>query len=347
MDYDPLYLDLYESGELTKRREALYAKLKNCDTCPRNCGAKRFQGPDQAMGFCRSSELARVAQAKPHFGEEPPLTGTRGAGTVFFSNCTGRCSFCQNYDISQYGVGTDWTPEQLADAYLDLQERGCHNIDLVTPTHYVAPIVHALELAIPRGFRLPLVYNTNAYDSVETLRLLEGIISIYLPDVKYANDQIALRYSAFGKLKRDEQSKPSHIEGGYWSAIQRSIPEMYRQVGNFRVDDDGLGYQGVLVRHLIMPNGLSTTEDVLRFLASISPNISISLMSQYYPTNRASKRPELNRRISRSEYECALAAMERYGLDQGYVQELVEFGDEDDAYVPDWNDERWAMPEHI
>lgn len=334
----PRYLHLYASGELTRRREALYAKLAACDTCPRACGVNRFE---KGNGFCRSTTLALVAQAKPHFGEEPCITGQNGSGTVFFTNCTGRCAFCQNWEISQQGEGSDWTAERLAQAYLDLQAQGCHNINLVTPTHYVAPIVHALELAIPRGFTLPFVYNTNGYDSVETLKLLDGIIDIYLPDLKYGDDAAGLRYSAFGKL--DPVTK--EIRAGYFSAASKAIAEMYRQVGAIALDENGLAWRGVLVRHLIMPNNVAKTRRALEELAAISPHMAVSLMAQYFPTNRANKIPEIARGITREEYEDAVAALEELGLSAGYVQEFSDdFGSGKDFCVPDWRDPRWATP---
>ncbi|MCC6575035.1 MAG: radical SAM protein [Planctomycetes bacterium] len=334
----PRYLELFESGELARRRQALYAKLSSCNTCPRACGVDRFARPN---GFCRSGEQPRVAQAKPHFGEEPCLIGTQGSGTVFFSNCTGRCAFCQNYEISQQGVGEDWPVERLADAYLDLQARGCHNINLVTPTHYVAGIVHALELAIPRGLRIPFVYNTNGYDSAETLKLLDGIVDIYLPDFKYGDDKNGLRYSAFGKL----DPSTGKIRAGYFESARRAIGEMYRQVGNIKIGEDGLAYRGVLVRHLIMPNNVGGTRRVLEELAAISPFMSVSLMAQYYPTNKAARIPEISRGISRAEYEDAVACMGKLGLDAGYVQELSPaFGSGEDFCVPDWRDPKWATP---
>lgn len=337
----PRYLALHATGELAKRRDALYAKLAACNTCPRQCGVNRLE---RANGFCRSTHLARVAQAKPHFGEEPCITGTRGSGTVFFTNCTGRCAFCQNWEISQHGVGEDWSPQHLADAFLDLQAQGCHNINLVTPTHYVAPIVHALELAIPRGFSLPFVYNTNGYDALETLRLLDGIIDVYLPDLKYGDDAHGLRYSAFGRL--DPAS--GEIKNGYFSAASKAIAEMFRQVGAIALDDHGLAWRGVLVRHLIMPNNVANTRRVLAELAAISPHMAVSLMAQYFPTNRAGRFPEIARGISREEYEDAVRALEDLGLSEGYVQEFSDdFGSGRDFCVPDWRDPKWATPAAI
>ena len=332
------YLDLHASGELTRRRLALYSKLENCNTCPRACGINRLE---KGNGFCRSREFARVAQAKPHFGEEPCITGSRGSGTVFFTNCTGRCAFCQNWEISQQGEGSDWTVEQLADAYLELQAQGCHNINLVTPTHYVAPIVHALELAIELGFELPFVYNTNGYDSVETLQLLDGIIDIYLPDMKYGDDESGLRYSAFGK--RDTVS--GGIHAGYFSAASKAIAEMFRQVGSIAINEGGLATHGLLVRHLIMPNDVGKTRRVLEELAAISPHMAVSLMAQYFPSNRAGKIPEIARGITRQEYADAVQCMHELGLGRGYLQEFSEdFGSGRDFCLPDWRDPRWATP---
>ncbi len=214
----------------------------------------------------------------------------------------------------------------------------------MTPTHYVAPVVHALELAIERGFSLPFVYNTNGYDSVETLRLLDGIIDIYLPDLKYGDDAAGLRYSAFGRL--DPATKA--IRAGYFSAASRAIAEMYRQVGAIATDDTGIAWRGVLVRHLIMPNDVAKTRRVLEELAAISPHMAVSLMAQYFPTNRAGRFPEIARGITLGEYKAAVSALEELGLSAGYVQEFSEdFGSGKDFCVPDWRDPKWATPAAI
>ncbi len=243
--------------------------------------------------------------------EEPPLSGTGGAGTIFFGNCTGRCIYCQNYPISQMGVGRPVTVQRLAWMMLDLQERGCHNVEFVTPTHYIAPILSALDIAAAQGLRLPLVYNTNGYDSVSALRLLDGVVDIYLPDAKYANDRVALRLSGFP----------------HWTAANRAcLSEMYRQAGSELVlDENGLARRGLIIRHLILPENLSQTPDVLRWIAeNLSPDVHVSLMNQYFPTFKTVGHPVLGRKITSEEYDAALDAFDAAGLNNGWGQEYAE-----------------------
>jgi len=303
---EPGYLALHRTGELRARVQAANRCMAACNLCPRACGVNRLQGE---LGFCRAGLIARVASANVHPWEEPPISGTRGSGTVFFSHCTARCLFCQNYPISQQGVGRDMTAEQLADAMLRLQKQGCHNINLVTPTHYVPQLLAAVEIAAERGLRLPLLYNTSGYDSIETLRLLDGVIDIYLPDSKYTDDEAACQLS------------------GYQDYVQHNraaLLEMRRQVGTELVlDDEGLARRGMVVRHLVLPYGLSQTPQVLRWIAEhLTPLIHVSVMAQYFPAYKAVGHPTLGRRLLAEEYEAALAALEEVGLENGWQQEI-------------------------
>jgi putative pyruvate formate lyase activating enzyme len=292
--------------ELEHRIGAAYRLLESCGVCPRECGVNRLQ--DNRLGFCRSGLNPIIASVSPHHGEEPPISGTRGSGTIFFANCTLRCVYCQNYPISQMGNGTERTPGELACQMLWLQEQGCHNVNLVTPTHFVPQILKAVSIAQERGFTLPIVYNTSGYDSVETLRLLDGIVDIYLPDMRYADNAVAMQYSV----------APRYVE------INRAaVREMYRQVGNLVMDETGIAVRGLIVRHLALPGGSSGTEGIMKFLAEeISRDVYISLMSQYFPAYRSGEHPEINRRITEEEYDAADEIKMRYGLRNGWVQDL-------------------------
>ncbi len=305
-DVWPSYLALAASGELHRRAEAAWERLRACDLCPRRCGVDRLSGQ---VGFCRAGAQARVASHNTHRWEEPPISGSRGSGTIFFSYCTGRCLFCQNYPISQLGVGEDVTNERLAQMMLTLQRWGCHNINLVTPTHYVPQFLAALEMAAARGLRIPIVYNTSGYERVETLRLLDGVVDIYLPDAKYADDAIARRLSGFVD---------------YVAHNRAALLEMARQVGvTLQRDAEGIAVRGMVIRHLVLPNGLAGTEEVLRWIAeNLSTSAYISLMSQYFPAYRAVGDPELGRSITFDEYDEALDALERLGFENGWRQEI-------------------------
>ena len=291
--------------ELNERIEIAYQLLESCRVCPRECGVNRLK--NDKLGFCRSGLNPIISSVSPHHGEEPPLSGTRGSGTVFFTNCNLRCVYCQNYPISQMGNGEERTPGELACQMLWLQEQGCHNLNLVTPTHFVPQILKALGIAIQRGFNLPIVYNTSGYESMETLRLLDGIIDIYLPDMRYSDNAAAMKYS---------------IAPVYPEINRAAIKEMYRQVGNLVLDEQWIATQGLIIRHLVLPGNISGTEGVMKFLAGeISKDVSISLMSQYFPAHRAREFKELNRRITTEEYEEAYQIMLKYGLENGWVQE--------------------------
>ncbi|HUJ19811.1 MAG TPA: radical SAM protein [Nitrospirota bacterium] len=263
---------------------------------------------DDKLGFCRSGLKAVVSSASPHLGEEPPLSGAKGSGTIFFANCNLRCVYCQNYPISQLGTGTERTPGEISCQMTWLQEQGCHNLNLVTPTHFMPQILKALGIARERGFDLPIVYNTSGYDSVESLKLLDGIVDIYLPDMRYSDEAVARRYSAASQ---------------YPEVNRAAVREMYRQVGNLVVDETGLAKRGLIIRHLVLPGGLSGTESVMKFLAEeISKDVHISLMSQYFPAYKATQIKELSRRITAGEYEEARQIMDKYGLENGWVQEF-------------------------
>jgi putative pyruvate formate lyase activating enzyme len=298
-------VSMISATELQDRIEAAYKLLESCRVCPRECGVNRLK--NDKLGFCRSGLNPVVSSASPHHGEEPPLSGTKGSGTVFFANCNLRCVYCQNYPISQLGNGTERTPAELACQMLWLQEQGCHNLNLVTPTHFMPQILKALGIARERSFGLPIVYNTSGYESLETLRLLDGIVDIYMPDMRYAEDGISRRYS----------TAPD-----YPDVNRAAVREMYRQVGNLVVDKNGIAKRGLIIRHLVLPNGLSGTEKVMKFLTEeISKDVFISLMSQYFPAYKATTMKELSRRVTAEEYEEAYRAMQKYGLENGWVQE--------------------------
>jgi putative pyruvate formate lyase activating enzyme len=318
---EPGYLSLYKSGELARRAERLEARLAACDICPRKCGTDRLAGE---RGFCHSAFLPAVSSALAHHGEEPALSGTRGSGTIFFGNCNLRCVFCQNYQISQDPEtqrGNEIGITALADRMLYLQdESGCHNINLVSPTHYVPQIVRALLEAVPKGLRLPLVYNTGSYDSVETLRELDGIISVYLPDLKYASDENSSRFSQAPEYPRHARA---------------AIKEMYRQTGDLTTGDDGIAVRGVIVRHLILPHRLAGSDESLRWLArEVSPSVTVSIMSQYYPTANARTMPRLSRSIKPEEYEEVVELAEELGLENGWIQDMAS----KEYYLPDFSD---------
>jgi putative pyruvate formate lyase activating enzyme len=298
-DFEPAYLPLYHSGELERRTRLAVEFLSSCEICPRNCHENRLAG---RTGTCKTGRLARVSHYFPHLGEEACISGWRGSGTIFFSQCSLRCQFCQNYDISQLGNGEEIPPERLAAMMLELQAQGCHNINLVTPTHVLPQILEALLLAIAGGLRIPIVYNTSAYDPLECLQLLEGVVDIYMPDFKIWDSGLALKYLA----AKD-----------YPQVTRRAIKEMYRQVGDLRLDENGLARRGVLVRHLVMPRNVAGTREVMKFLArEISADTYLNLMDQYAPAGKVSgeKFPELNRPISELEYTDAFSYARKAGL---------------------------------
>ncbi|MBI3045696.1 MAG: radical SAM protein [Betaproteobacteria bacterium] len=294
----PAYRSLLESGELARRAAAAWQRLEDCDLCARYCRVDRRKGIAGAV--CRTGERALVASYGPHHGEEDPLRGTAGSGTIFFSWCNLRCVYCQNWDISQRRAGREVEPREIADMMLELQRLGCHNINFVTPSHVVAQIIAAVEDAARRGLALPLVYNTAGYDSPEALGLLDGIIDIYMPDLKYADSRLAHQYSKV----RD-----------YAEVNRAAVKEMHRQVGDLVLDARGVAQRGLLVRHLVLPHGIAGTREVLRFLAEeISRDTYLNLMDQYHPYHHASEYDELARALTREEYREALTFAAEAGL---------------------------------
>ena len=296
--FEPAYLALLRNGQLADRAEQAYQHLEDCDLCARYCHMNRKQTIKGAV--CHTGEMAVVNSYGPHHGEENPLRGWNGSGTIFFSWCSLRCVFCQNWDISQKGAGVETTPEQLADMMLSLQRQGCHNINFVTPSHVVTQIIAAIAIAAERGLQLPLVYNTGGYDSLEALKLLDGIIDIYMPDMKYGDSKLARQYS---KVRN------------YTEVNFTAVKEMHRQVGNLVLDDKGVALRGLLVRHLVLPKNIAGTEQVLQFLASeISSNTYINIMDQYHPCYRADDYPAVDRPITSKEYQDAIKASHNAGL---------------------------------
>jgi len=286
-----------ESTELDAKVERALSFLESCTLCPRKCGANRLEGE---MGVCRIGRRAIVSSAHPHFGEESPLVGSRGSGTIFFSGCNLKCLFCQNYEISHLLAGDEVSAGRLAALMLRLQEIGCHNLNLVTPTHVVPQALEALELAAKGGFRLPIVYNTGGYDSLEIIRLLDGIVDIYMPDIKYLSPEAAKKYSD---------------AGDYPEVIREVIREMHRQVGDLVMSPEGVAVRGLLVRHLVMPGMLDDTGAIVEFLASeISPDTYVNVMAQYRPEYLAHEHPPLDRPLSRDEWREAVRLARKAGL---------------------------------
>lgn len=296
--FEPAYLGLLHSGELAERARSAHAHLERCDLCANQCHVNRLQTIEGAI--CRTGEQALVYSHGPHFGEEKPLVGRFGSGTIFFSRCNLHCLFCQNWEISQRGEGRAVSPEELAAMMLSLQELGCHNINFVSPSHVVAQILAALALAAEQGLRLPLVFNTGGYDSLEALALLDGVVDIYMPDMKFADSATAQKYLRV----RD-----------YPGVNQAAVKEMHRQVGELVLDEQGVARRGVLIRHLVLPENSAGTDQLLAFIArEISPETYLNLMDQYRPCYRANELPPLDRRLNRSEFHLALAQARKHGL---------------------------------
>jgi putative pyruvate formate lyase activating enzyme len=295
---------------------------KNCTLCPWDCRIDRTAGK---LGVCKSSDKVKVSSAAPHFGEEPMISGKNGSGTIFFSNCNMRCKFCQNYQISQEGSGDEISDEQLADLMLMLQKKGlpagrqgCHNINLVSPTHYLPNILEALMIAEKKGLNIPIVYNSNGYEKSETIKLLEGIVDIYLPDIKYSSNDVAVRLS----------NAPKYVDFN-----KTALKEMFRQVGNLKMDERGIAVKGLLIRHLVLPNDLAGSQKSLKFLANeISKDVHLGIMAQYKPCFKANDDPEISRTITENEYKRALRWAKEAGLHNILVQELESA----DNYLPDF-----------
>ena len=297
---EPCYLALYRSGELRRRAERAVEELATCRACPRDCGINRLA---DKTAVCKTGRYARVASYFPHRGEEDCLRGWRGSGTIFFAWCNLRCVFCQNFDISQQPAGDEAPPERLAETMLELQEQGCHNINFVTPEHVVPQILEALPLAVEAGLRLPLVYNTSGYDALGSLRLLDGVIDIYMPDFKMWDPALSLKY-----LKAKD----------YPEAARTAIREMYRQVGDLTFDEHGLARRGLLVRHLVMPGGVAGSAEILRFLAEeISARTYVNVMDQYFPAGKVGRNPkydDIARATDQTEYKTAVDLASEAGL---------------------------------
>jgi putative pyruvate formate lyase activating enzyme len=297
-DFIPGYLHLHRSGELARRGEALWRAQERCHLCPRQCGAARLNGE---RGFCGASSSVEVASFHQHFGEEAPLVGRGGSGTIFVRHCSLRCVFCINWSTNQGAPGGPSTVSQLADMMLALQNAGCHNINLVTPTHYSPQLVLALDEAARRGLRLPLVYNTSGWERLEILEQLDGMVDIYLPDIKYSEGQMADRYSSGAR--------------DYPEVARRAVLEMHRQVGVARPDSDGLMYRGLMIRHLVMPSGVGGTREVIAWIAANLPKDTyVNLMSQYRPAFKARAFPAIARPLTREEWGDAVAWARRSGL---------------------------------
>jgi putative pyruvate formate lyase activating enzyme len=292
----PAYLRL-TAGELHERVTKAETMLRSCTLCPRECRVDRTAGK---LGFCRTGTMPFVSSWGPHFGEERPLVGRHGSGTIFFGNCNLGCLFCQNYTISHLGEGAETGFEALADVMLELQALGCHNINLVTPTHQMPMILRSLEIAAGAGLRLPLVYNCGGYESLEAVMLLDGIVDIYMPDFKFADSGASLRYA---KAKN------------YPDAARKAIKEMHRQVGDLVMDDEGVAVRGLLVRHLVLPENRAGTADVVRFIAEeLSADTYVNIMDQYRPCFQAAEHPPLNRRITAKEFKDAVELARKAGL---------------------------------
>lgn len=312
----PSYLSLYKSGELHKRAEVLQKNLSACTLCPWECRADRNRGE---KGACRAATKIRVAKAVPHFGEEPPISGIKGSGTIFFSFCSLKCCFCQNFQISQENMGQDISEKELAKKMLSLQEKGCHNINLVSASHFLPQIINALCIAVESGLILPLVYNSSGYENLWALKQLEGIVDIYLPDAKYSDGGTAQKYSGVKN---------------YSNTNLLALKEMFRQVGHLKLDKNGFALNGLIVRHLVLPKNLSNTKTILKNLKNaIGTELSISFMSQYKPRHKAAKNKDLSVPLSEEEYLEAVDCLYGLGFENGWVQDWEPY---DKSFVPDF-----------
>jgi len=298
------YLALYQSGELLQRVREAYRRLTVCDLCPHECGVNRIKGE---RGTCGAGLKPKIASANVHWGEEPPVSGTKGSGTIFFSGCSLKCAFCQNFPISQFGNGEEITTGELATRMLKLQRQGVHNINFVTPTHFLPQILAALWLAIPQGFSLPLLWNSSGYEKVDALLLLAGVVDIYLPDMKYSDDAHAVEISAAPE---------------YRFINRAAVTEMLHQVGHLQVDDKGIATSGLIIRHLVLPHGRAGSVDTLQWIAAnLGRETHIALMSQYFAAHEALKMSGMEHRITVDEYDQVVDVLEESGLDNGWVQD--------------------------
>lgn len=320
MSFTPSYKKLSEV-EFARRIIRADEILKSCTSCPRNCLADRTNGE---FGTCQSGDKPIVSSYTLHFGEEPVLSGTNGAGNIFFGNCNLRCDYCQNFEISQRPSTerlNEVSIERLAEIMIGLQNKNSHNIGLVSPTHFAVPILKSIKIASNKGLNLPIIYNTNGYDSVEMLKLYKDVIDIYLPDFKYGNNQYGRRYSKVPD---------------YFDKCKLAISEMYEQVGSELVYENGVVVKGLIIRHLVLPNGLAESEEVFKFVSTLDPKIHISLMAQYFPTNRGEKNILLNRAIRHSEFARVTELLSKYGLENGWIQEM----ESNDFYRPNFDEDR-------
>ena len=301
MSSTPSYISLFEKGELSQRIQLLKEFLKECRLCPRECRVNRLDGE---VGVCQAGSDLTISSAFPHFGEEPPLVGNHGSGTIFLTHCNLRCLFCQNYDISHLGRGERITSSDMARIMLRLQEAGCHNINFVTPTHYAPQIIASLPESIEKGLRLPIVYNCSGYESIEVIRLLEGIVDIFMPDAKYMDEKYSRRFS----------NAPDYPE-----VIKKVLKEMHRQVGDLTINSKGIAERGLLIRHLVMPGGVASSETMLKFIAEeISIHSFVNIMEQYRPEYQAHEYPEISRRITLKEYMEVIQWAKHYRLYRGF-----------------------------
>ena len=292
-------------------------ELENCNICPHKCNINRNKGK---VGRCKATNKVKIALYSVHDFEEPCISGEKGSGTVFFSNCNLNCIFCQNYEISQLGKGKEISIEELAEIFLIQQEKEVENINLVTPTSYVPQIIEAIEIAREKGLKIPIVYNTNGYESIETLKMLEGYIDIYLPDLKYAENDLAKEYS--------------NVEN-YFEFATKAIEEMIKQVGVPKLNENGIMKKGVMIRHLVLPNHIENSKKVLKWITENLPeDIYISVMAQYFPTFKVKENKSLNRKLTKEEWDEIQKYIEELGIENGYVQEL---GEHEEEYVPKWN----------
>ena len=297
--------------------EKILTNLERCNICPHKCQVNRIKGQ---IGKCKSGNKVKIALYSIHNFEEPCISGKNGSGTIFFSNCNLNCVFCQNYEISQLGQGKEFEINELADIMIKEQEKGVENINLVTPTSYIIQIAESIKIAKGKGLKIPIVYNTNSYENIESLKLLDGLVDIYLPDLKYYYNKLGKRYS--------------NVEN-YFEIATNAILEMYRQVGNVQIDSNGILQKGVVIRHLVLPNHIENSKKVLKWIKeNLDNKVFVSIMAQYFPTYKAKNIEKINRKLTKKEYQEIIEYVDSIGLDNGYVQEL---GEHEEKYVPKWN----------
>lgn len=302
----PSYVELFEEGEIEKRIEKLCKVLESCELCPRKCRVNRLEGE---IGVCNSGKELAVSSYAPHYGEERPLVGVGGSGTMFLTHCNLLCVYCQNYDISHQGFGREVTSSRAAGIMMDLQGMGCHNINFVTPTHFTPQLVEATKLSIEKGLRLPIVWNCSGYENVEIIKLLDDVVDIYMPDIKYSQSEPSKKYS----------KAPD-----YFTRCKEAVREMHRQVGDLKLNDSGIAFRGLLIRHLVLPNNLAGSEEVLKFISKLSINSYVNIMSQYRPQGEAYKYRELNRIPTTEEFNKVFNIARYLGLTRGFQRKHLE-----------------------